>query len=311
MNGVLISGFVAVDFERSVYPKSLVGPLVSLGYRLDVDSRKAHESMDAFLEDLDQTLEARIRACHYLRSNEDWQTFMIVFTGTDRLMHFLWNAYEDEGHAYHEHFVSHFRKIDEAIGEIVADLTDEDLLVLHSDHGFERIEKDIYVNHALQSHGFLRLDQNSSGLEAMDGRTSAFALDPGRIYLHRKGVYSRGTVEDSDAEKLLTEIAEMFLTLEVDGRKVIRAAHRKEDIYQGSWVAQAPDLVLTPSEGFNLRAKPQAHELAQESFFTGKHTQDNGFLLVRNLADPNIVPEQPTVCDIRSILESHRSRQPT
>ena len=60
MNGVLISGFVSIDFEKSVHPKSLIPSLKNLDYRLDVDSQKAHSSMDLFLKDLDKTLDARI-----------------------------------------------------------------------------------------------------------------------------------------------------------------------------------------------------------------------------------------------------------
>ena len=68
---------------------------------------------------------------------------MLVFTATDRLMHFLWDVYEDKDHKYHNLFLEHFRKIDQAVGEINARLNDDDLLIMHSDHGFERLGKDI------------------------------------------------------------------------------------------------------------------------------------------------------------------------
>lgn len=44
---------------------------------------------------------------------EDWDTFMLVFTGTDRLCHFLWDTYEDRTHKYDSSFLDHFRKLDE------------------------------------------------------------------------------------------------------------------------------------------------------------------------------------------------------
>ena len=89
MDGVHISGFVSIDIARSVHPKSLIPKLKDIDYRLDVDSQKAHSSMELFLSDLDKTLDARIETYRYLWENRDWQTFMLVFTGTDRLMHFL------------------------------------------------------------------------------------------------------------------------------------------------------------------------------------------------------------------------------
>jgi predicted AlkP superfamily phosphohydrolase/phosphomutase len=308
MNGVLISGFVAVDFQKSVYPETLIPALAALGYRLDVDTRKAHSSLAAFLEDLDLTLESRIKSYRYLWASQEWQTFVLVFTGTDRLMHFLWDAYEEQGHEYHDRFVEYFRRIDRVIGEIHAELADEDLLLVHSDHGFERLEKDIYANYVLAESGFLRLDADRGpGLEGIDEGTTAFALDPGRIYLHRAGRYPRGRVDLAQAEKLLTNIADVFLALEVDGRKVVRAAHRKEDIYAGPFLAQAPDLVLVASEGFNLRGKAPAEVLAEKSIFTGKHTPDTGFLLVRGPVDGKPLPPRPAVSDIKAIAESRQS----
>jgi len=109
LNGVHISGFVALDLERSTYPVSLVPKLKELDYRVDVDSSKAHKSTDLFLKDLDRALQARIEAYRYLWDKGDRNTFMLVFTGTDRLSHFLWDAYEDESHPYHSQFLDHFR----------------------------------------------------------------------------------------------------------------------------------------------------------------------------------------------------------
>jgi len=118
MNGVLIAGFVALDLERATFPRSLVPSLREMNYRVDVDSQKAHQSMTFFLRDLDDTLRARIAAYRYLWREEEWDTFVLVFTGTDRLAHFLWDAYEDGSHRYREPFLNHFQQIDEVIGEI-------------------------------------------------------------------------------------------------------------------------------------------------------------------------------------------------
>jgi len=140
MNGAHISGFGSIEFDKSIYPPSLAGTLKEMDYRLDVDASKAQQSMDDFLADVDATLDARIKAWRYLWEKEDWQTFMLVFTGTDRLLHFLWNAYEDASHKYHDAFLDHFRRIDAEIGEIASRLTENDQLVIHSDHGFERLD---------------------------------------------------------------------------------------------------------------------------------------------------------------------------
>jgi predicted AlkP superfamily phosphohydrolase/phosphomutase len=305
MNGVIISGFVSVNFEKSVYPKSLIPELKSMDYRLDVDSQKAHSSMELFLSDLDMTLEARIKAYRHLWDKFDWQTFMLVFTGTDRLMHFLWDAYEDEGHKYHSFFLEYFRKIDRAIGEILDRASIDDLIVIHSDHGFEKLEKDIYISYFLVENGFLQFKKDQeAALDNICYGTKAFVLDPARIYLNYKGRYPCGTVREDEGEEILGQMEELFGSLEVDGRNVVRDMYRKEQLYSGPYIENAPDLVLVASEGFNFKAKVNSQKLAEKGIFTGKHTQDTAFLLVKNNGDKNIVPEKPSVCDICRIIES-------
>lgn len=307
MNGVHISGFVSIDFEKSVHPKSLVPQLKSLDYRLDVDSQKAHSSMELFLADLDKTLDARIEVYRYLWDNQDWQTFMFVFTGTDRLMHFLWDAYEDKDHKYHSYFLEHFRKIDQAIGEISSKITDDDLLIIHSDHGFEKLDYDVYLSYLLREQGLLcfKQDQDASLGNICYG-TKAFVLDPARIYLNLKGKYPCGTVEPEEIEELLSQLENLFSSLEIDGRKIVKGIYRKEQIYSGPYLANAPDLVLVGAEGFNLKANIKADQLIGKAIFTGKHTQDTAFLMIRGLSDSGIVPEVPVVWDIKQIVEKNK-----
>jgi predicted AlkP superfamily phosphohydrolase/phosphomutase len=308
MNGVLISGFVSIDFEKSIHPKTLISPLKDMDYRLDVDSQKAHSDMDAFLKDLDTSLEARIEAYRYLWETQDWQTFMLVFTATDRLMHFLWDAYEDKDHKYHNLFLEHFRKIDRAIGEINARLNDDDLLIMHSDHGFERLDKDIYISYLLAEEGFLQFKQDQDiTLNNICYGTKAFALDPARIHLNFKGKYPCGSVDVADAEDILRQLENLFHSLKVDGRKVIRDVYRKEQIYSGRCLENAPDLILVGTEGFNLKASVKADKLADKAIFTGKHTQDTAFLIVKGLPDSTIVPDAPIVWDIKTIAEKAKS----
>ena len=307
MNGVHISGFVSIDYEKSIHPKSLVSKLQKMDYRLDVDSQMAHSSMDLFLSDLDKTLEARIRAYRYLWQNEDWQTFMFVFTGTDRLMHFLFDAYEDKDHKYHNVFLEHFNKIDRIIGEISDRLGDNDLLIMLSDHGFERLDYDVYVNYLLREEGFVQFkDGQDISLNNICYGTKAFALDPARIFLNIKGKFPCGTVEPSESEEVLSRLEELFGELKIDNRKVVRDIYRKEQIYSGPCCEKAPDMILVAEEGFNLKAKMNAQMLVEKGIFNGKHTQDTAFLVVKGIGDERIIPDEPKVSDIKSIIEKSK-----
>jgi len=303
MNGVHISGFVSIDFERSVHPKSLIEQLKGMDYRLDVDAQKAHDSLELFLEDLDKTLDARIEAYRFLWENVDWRSFMFVFTGTDRLMHFLFEAYEKQGHKYHNDFINHFRRIDAEIGYIVSRLGEEDNLILLSDHGFERLEHDVYVNYLLSEKGFLTFKPESEQkLLNIDSATKAFALDPARIYINQKGKYPEGNVEAGDREACLRLLEELFGSLEIEGRKVIKELWRKEDIYKGPYLEDAADLVLIAEKGFNLKGAMSAKSLSDKGIFTGKHTYGDAFLLVKDKNITSDISDNPSVSEAGRLI---------
>jgi predicted AlkP superfamily phosphohydrolase/phosphomutase len=303
LDGVLIAGFVALDLHKATYPSALVPQLEQMDYRVDVDSQRAHQSMDFFLRDLDRTLQARISAYRHLWKKE-WDTFVLVFTGTDRLAHFLWDAYEDASHRYHSAFLNHFRQIDEVIGEIAQRIREEDLLILLSDHGFEALEKDVYVNFVLRERGLLKLgNKPPTSLKDVEYDTRAFALEPARIYVNSKGRFPRGSVEPEDREAVMKDLEDVFESLHVDGRRVIKRIHRKEEIFAGPWLHRAPDLVLLANKGFNLRASVKAKRLWGKGMFTGKHSQSDAFLLIRGDFDREIVPEKPHVSDVVGIMD--------
>jgi predicted AlkP superfamily phosphohydrolase/phosphomutase len=303
LDGVLIAGFVALDLGRATYPPSLVPKLSDMGYRIDVDSDKAHKSLDLFLRDLDRTLTSRIDVYRYLWDDQEWQTFMLVFTGTDRLAHFLWNAYEEKTHKYHSAFLDHLNRIDGVVGEIVNKMDDGDSLVMLSDHGFERAEVDLCVNYFLKQEGFLRFRKEPpQSMADMDYGTRAFALDPARIYVNLEGKYPRGSVKLEEREAVIEDLVKAFEALEAGGKTAASRICRKEEIYEGPCIEQAPDLVILPNKGINFRGNPRAQKLIQESPFTGKHTQQDAFLLLSNTGEC-ILPSNLCVSDVLDIVD--------
>jgi len=303
MNGVHISGFISIDFEKSVFPPSLIPTLKKFDYRLDVDSTLAHKSMDLFLQDLEENLQGSLRAYRYLWEKEDWETFMFVFTGTDRLLHFLWDAYEKESHKFHGQFLEYFRKIDKIIEEIVSKIQEEDRLIMLSDHGFERLDCDVYINAFLKKEGYLHFgNKKEHELIHIDSSTKAFALDPARIYIHTKEKYPNGRVDRRDKGKIIEDLKKLFSGLEIDKRRVIGDIYTKEDIYSGPFMDRAPDILLVGSKGFNLKGSIKQEKFTDKDIFTGKHTQDDAFLFTKGRAEKDVFPNSLTVFDIKDLV---------
>ncbi|MDY7034344.1 MAG: alkaline phosphatase family protein [Thermodesulfobacteriota bacterium] len=306
LNGVLISGFVAPELDKAVWPPSLIPELKRLNYRVDVDSDQAHQSMELFIDNLNKTLAARIDVYRHLWEKGEWDIFMLVFTGTDRLGHFLWEAYQDETHPYHKAFLHYFNAVDQAIGEIVWRMRPDDSLIVISDHGFESMKKTVYINSYLRKNGFLRLKRfPTTSYDNIDGRALAFAMEPARICVNTMSKYPRGNVKETDKELILTDLIDLFGNLEIEGEKVIKRIYRKEEIYNGPFLDRAADLVLVPHSGFDLKARLHTEMLAEKTIFTGKHSQDNAFLLIKSPYRYNI-PEDPSVVDVFNIVEGLR-----
>ncbi|MFP4050468.1 MAG: alkaline phosphatase family protein [Thermoplasmata archaeon] len=297
INGVMVTGFVSPELERAVTPDSALDYLKKIDYSVDVDSEKAHKSMRLFLNNLFETLNKRKKVYEHFWEDK-WDVFMLVFTGSDRLEHFLWQAYEDKTHEYHEKFLDYFREVDEIIGDIVDKMGDNDRLIALSDHGMEQIKENVNVNAHLEKHGFLKLgDKPNERYKNMAEGTKAFALDPGRIYINRKGRYPRGQVEDP--EELIEDIIASFDDLTYEGQEVIKKIRRRDEIYKGEYIDRAPDLVLTPNKGFNLKGAVKYDGIFEQNIFNGKHTEHNAFLYCNNLE----LPDDPVIEDVRSLID--------
>src|SRR5262249_32670756 len=118
LNGILVSGFVAIDLNKATYPPELVPKLKELDYRIDVDARKVQQSHEALMDDILKTLERRVETLLYLFDKEPWDLFIGVITSTDRLQHFFWDAIEDESHKYHSAFCDYYKRVDNFLGQI-------------------------------------------------------------------------------------------------------------------------------------------------------------------------------------------------
>jgi len=281
INGVLISGFVALDLARGVYPSSILAPLERMGYRIDIDTLRAREDLDFLWQELEVTLAGRKKAFQYFWPQE-WDYFEFVITGTDRLHHFLWNAFQEEDHPHHHRFVDYYREIDETLKTIVSSFREltggDDGLYLLSDHGFCGIEQEFYLNAWLEREGYLKFaSATPQGLEDIAPGSLAFALDPGRIYLNAQGRFPRGAVSEAEREPLKKEIAEKLGRLEFEGKRVIRQIFDASEVYTGPLVSRGPDLLIVSKAGFDLKGSVKKKEVFGRTSLQGMHTWDDAF----------------------------------
>jgi predicted AlkP superfamily phosphohydrolase/phosphomutase len=302
MNGVMVSGFVSLELEKAVYPGRVCDYLKNLDYRLDVQTNLASRDPEAFFDNLFYTFAKRMEAIKHLFDEENWQIFIGTITETDRLHHFFFN--NAQGGKYQEIFLRFYRQLDEFLGEMHQRSQKEKALFLTcSDHGFAPIETEVYVNHYLEGNGFLKIS-GSEGLKGMTRESRAFCLDPARVYIHRKGKYALGGVDEAEYDDLRHEIKQLFGELTYNGAKVVKHVFLKEEIFSGPYLENAPDLYILAKPGFDLKSGLNKSTTFGLSHFTGAHTYEDAHFYISDSSISGIPPEL-CIDNIAGLITNH------
>lgn len=316
LHGVLISGFVAPLFERAVYPESLIPWLKSLDYRTDVDCVRGRADRRGLIVELFEHMNTLEKVTLSLVKSQPWDLCIVVITGTDRLHHFFFDAANDLEHPFHGDFADYYRRVDGFFGRFRESVSATARLIALSDHGFTRLKTQVYVNYLLHSMGYL-----TSGPRAakeprdLHPRTKAFALDPGRIYINSRDRFKAGVILPNERKSLRAKLKEEFAQVRLKDigltssdledspeDRLFDRVFATEEVYHGESVRFAPDLVLVPRRGYDLKAALDADTPSGKDIFTGTHTHDDAFLISDDLSLPERLP-RPSIRDVAEVIE--------
>ncbi len=153
-----------------------------------------------------------------------------------------------------------FKKLDGVFGEVLdrySSLPSPKRFMMVSDHGFCELITEVDINAILKQAGMLFLEDTPTfELDAsfISDKTTGFALDPGRIFIHKKGVFPE-EVDRSDYKKIVNDIIELLNAVEYNGSKVFDRIYLRDELYPGSKFINTPDIIALPKKGFDLKAK--------------------------------------------------------
>jgi predicted AlkP superfamily phosphohydrolase/phosphomutase len=305
----MVSGFLSPGVDEAAYPDELRETLNGTGYRIDNNAKLGHDDDKAdFIENAHATLDGRFEGFSHYIEQDDWDLFFGVFMTTDRVNHFLFKHYEEDGE-YREEFLDIYSKVDDYLGRLREMLPEDVTMVVAADHGFTGLDHEVHFNEWLQQEGWLSYEEDDhDSLADISGDTEAYAFIPGRFYINLEGREPRGAVAEEDYEDKRTELKKALETLEgPDGRKVCERVVEKGDAFRGAHDDIAPDLVAIPNHGFDLKAGFSGHGTV---FGTGPrngmHSFDNATLLVddptaRIGGDTDLFDIAPTLLDLMEI----------
>jgi predicted AlkP superfamily phosphohydrolase/phosphomutase len=224
----------------------------------------------AYLDHCAGVMRERQRMMLYELERQTSGLFYCLFDTPDRLPHMFWRFSEPQHPANHgnvpedmRHVIEqHYRECDAVVGEAMRFADERTLFIALSDHGMSSFQRGVHLNTWLHDNGLLALkDGLHPGPDAGDmlrqvdwGRTKAYALGLGSIYLNLKGRESQGIVEPSEAPVLQAAIARGLSGLQDPqrGATAIRSVVTREQVYHGPFAAESPDLMVNFSPGWRV-----------------------------------------------------------
>ena len=260
-----------------------VGLFKTLGWDADTWGLKDGWLGEApFLADVATTEETKWRLFQTELDRGEWECFVGIFEGTDRVQHMMWWTRDPRHPAYNEKLAETFgnaigeayRFADRVVGEVLDRYVDDHtLLLVMSDHGFASFRRGVNLNTWLAREGFLTLTPGGEGaagrpwnLEDLFGhgefwpnvdwtKTRAYALGLGQIYINLIGREPMGAVKPGEEYGAVKrEIQEKLRPLRdpQTGEPVVVDVYDRDDIYRGPYFDSAPDLVVGFEPGYRV-----------------------------------------------------------
>lgn len=170
------------------------------------------------------------------------------FSTTDQAAHMLWGDYENE-------LIQFYEQADAVVGHTLDTIDDDTILMVISDHGFQRFDREVHLNTWLMDEGFLALDDPNNagptpGFPHVDwGETQLYAMGLNGLYFNLEGREGEGSVTEDEKAAIEAKLEKKLLAW-VDpetGKNVVLKLYRPEEMFEGQPSPQmefAPDFLV-------------------------------------------------------------------
>lgn len=248
LNGYLVSCFLTPSTKSDfTYPKEFKAEVeeVTNGYILDCDNFR-NDDKDRILDQIFAMTEKRFNLASHCLKTKEWDFFMMVEMGTDRIHHGFWKYMDakhlkhEPGNPYQDAIKRYYKYCDERLGELVKLAGEETTILVVSDHGARKMDGGICINEWLIKEGYLTLKQMPKEpvpVEKCDvdwEKTRAWGSGGyyARLMVNVKGREPQGTVASEDYEAFRKELIEKLEALpNHEGKPMQTKVVRPEEVY--------------------------------------------------------------------------------
>ena len=249
INGIMISGFLTPSAKSEyAYPAYIKRELEEKfgEYIFDVRNFRTDDK-ENLLKQLYEMSEQRFEIVKWLMKEKNWDFFMFVDMGIDRLHHGFWKFFDPQhpryipGNPLENSGLEYYKFIDRKIGELLAHLSDNTSIIVVSDHGAKRMEGGICINEWLIREGYLKLKSEPQGIVRLEEceidwkNTMAWASGGyyARVFLNVKGREPEGVISPGDYEKIRDELKEKIESITDDkGNKIETRVYKPDEVYR-------------------------------------------------------------------------------
>jgi len=296
VHGFIIPGFLSKSegiphpsgLSRRIKQRFKIDKLVG-----DVEAKtleRVESDPDSFFERVNRITDEMAEVSLYLLQEEKWDFFMNVFMGTDRMHHFFWR-YVDKTHPEHEesevsNLVKDFYiKADAIVMDFLNSVEEDTIVVVLSDHGFCPIHKEVFVNNYLEKLGFLKTKNGKIDTE----KSKAISYGYGDIWLNVKGREPNGLIQiGEEYEATRDKIIDGLMKIEIDSKSPFKDVKRREELYWGNRLNEAPDLTIVFNVGWQAARRPEITEKNDSNRYVNDNPRWSGGH--DGTHDPNDVP---------------------
>ncbi len=166
LNGFMLCSFLTPSPESQyTQPPELKEELLAAvgPYPMHMSEKGRGQDPAVFVRAVRQMEIDRAKTVKYLLQNKPWDLFMYVLETTDNLQHEIWHLL-DESHPRYDaetaarvvpEIHDYYATVDRLLGEMLALVPEEALVVVLSDHGFGPFHKFFHINNWLAANGWL------------------------------------------------------------------------------------------------------------------------------------------------------------
>ncbi len=230
-----------------------------------------------FMYDANRAMDDRGRIFFKYPEPGHWDLFVAAIETTDRVSHMMWRLIDPRHPMYDAALAGKhgdsiekvYRRADDLVGRIQARLPAGTAFFVMSDHGFHSFRRGVNLNTWLVQNGYMDFhgqEGQKKGLGDLFGRgkffegvdwtrTRAYALGLGQIYFNLRGREAQGVVSaGAEYTALQDEIAAKLVRLKdpETGEPILRAVYKRDDIYKGDYIQNAPDLQVGFNDGYRV-----------------------------------------------------------